>query len=133
MCARRKSKLVRTRLTEDATDPEIGKRVCELYRRGDNPIARHLRLRTRVVADYLSAAGIRPPRKARLYDVKKVLAEGGFIRFTWATGTAELVGASAVRPVSAPAYLALTKRYNVEKKETGSVETGDLVIEWRRR
>lgn len=69
---------------------------------------------------------------AQLADVKRTLAEGGFVRFTWGVGTVELIDSrSHSRRLDRRTYQAITKRSDLQRTTTGSVESKDLIVEWR--
>ena|SRR5882762_5566353 len=72
--------------------------------------------------------------RALLKDVERVLADGGFLRMTWHDGRTELVSATGESQiVDGRTYQAFTNKhqYGLNRVETGSTESKDLVIEWR--
>jgi|HubBroStandDraft_2_1064218.scaffolds.fasta_scaffold05851_2 hypothetical protein len=70
--------------------------------------------------------------KAFLSDIGRELADGGFVRFVWSTGVATLFlpNGSEWR-IDGRTYFAITQSKHLKKASTGSVEAGDLIIEWR--
>jgi hypothetical protein len=67
---------------------------------------------------------------AKLADVSAVLATGGFVRFTWRTGTAELRDSSGVvRPINGRTYQAPLKRKDLNRTEQGSTENANLIVD----
>jgi hypothetical protein len=72
--------------------------------------------------------------RARLKDVERVLADGGFIRMTWRNGHIELISASGEsQTVDGRTYQAFTSKHQagLNRIETGSMDDKTLVIEWR--
>ena len=73
---------------------------------------------------------------ARLSDIKRELDHGGFVRFVWFDVWPMLMHADGqwFTTIDGRTYQAFQKtadrRYT--KTETGSTETKDLVIEWRK-
>jgi hypothetical protein len=71
---------------------------------------------------------------ARLRDVERVLADGGFVRFRWGVGHAELVGATGeTRTLDGRTYQRFLRKHQagLNRVETGSRATKNLLIEWR--
>jgi hypothetical protein len=77
----------------------------------------------------------RSSRGAKLAEAKEILAQGGVLRFIWASSSpAFLVKASGeLRILDGRAYDALVNHADLVRTENGSTETKDLVIEWRQR
>jgi hypothetical protein len=72
---------------------------------------------------------------AKLADVGRVLAEGGIVRFQWVTCWTVLISADSgsYTPLDGRTYQGFLKVVapKLERTETGSTETKNLVIEWR--
>jgi len=72
---------------------------------------------------------------ARLAEVKRVLANGGLVRFIWASGHTVLVSANGKRlaTLDERTYHGFLKTVapTLQETKTGSIETQDLVIEWK--
>jgi hypothetical protein len=70
--------------------------------------------------------------KALLADVGRELADGGFVRFVWSTGAASLFLSNGSEwRIDGRTYFSITQSKYLKKTSTGSVEAGDLIIEWR--
>ena len=75
----------------------------------------------------------RKSRGALLAEANEILANGGIMRFVWASSQTVLVKASGeLRALDGRAYDSLLNRSDLTRIETGSTETKDLVIEWRK-
>jgi len=76
-------------------------------------------------------------RLAHLKDVRRVLQEGGIVRFHWANCRTILIKADgkSFTPIDGRSYKGFLKtadkRYT--RTQAGSTDTKDLVIEWRRK
>ena len=72
---------------------------------------------------------------ARLAEVQRVLMNGGLVRFIWASGHTVLISANGKRltTLDARAYQGFLKAAapGLQETTTGSIETQDLVIEWK--
>ena len=69
--------------------------------------------------------------KARLSDIGRVLADGGFVRFVWATGVVTLHFPNGSEwLVDGRSYQSIVHNSRFCKNERGSTVQGDLVIEW---
>jgi hypothetical protein len=72
---------------------------------------------------------------ARLTEVKRVLANGGLVRFIWASGHAVLISANGKRltTLDGRTYQGFLKTVapTLQETTTGSIETQDLIIEWK--
>ncbi len=72
---------------------------------------------------------------ARLAEVKRVLTNGGLVRFIWASGHTVLVSANGKRltTLDGRTYQGFLKTVapTLQETTTGSIETQDLVIEWK--
>ena len=72
---------------------------------------------------------------ARLAEVKRVLANGGLVRFIWASGDTVLISANGKRltTLDGRTYQGFLKSVapTLQETTTGSIETQDLVIEWK--
>jgi hypothetical protein len=72
---------------------------------------------------------------ARLAEVKRVLTNGGLVRFIWASGHTVLISANGKRLITLDGrtYQGFLKTVAPTLRETttGSIETQDLVIEWK--
>ena len=67
-------------------------------------------------------------------DIRRVLSEGGVVRFIWHKCRAELVTPNGAElRIDGRTYQGFLKRLalQLDRTETGSAETRDLVIEWR--
>ena len=73
---------------------------------------------------------------AKLADVRRILTEGGIVRFQWATCWTVLISADggSFTTLDGRTYQGFLKTVapKMERTETGSTETKDLVIEWRK-
>ncbi len=72
---------------------------------------------------------------ARLAEVKRVLTNGGLVRFVWKSGHTVLISANGKRltTLDGRTYEGFLKTVAPTLKETttGSIETQDLIIEWK--
>jgi hypothetical protein len=72
---------------------------------------------------------------ARLAEVKRVLANGGLVRFIWASGHTVLISANGKRltTLDGRTYEGFLKTVapTLQETSTGSIETQDLIIEWK--
>jgi hypothetical protein len=72
---------------------------------------------------------------AQLAEVKRVLANGGFVRFIWRSCHTVLISANGKRltTLDGRTYQGFLKTVapTLQETKTGSIETQDLVIEWR--
>jgi hypothetical protein len=72
---------------------------------------------------------------ARLAEVKRVLTNGGLVRFIWASGHTILISANGKRltALDGRTYEGFLKTVapTLQETTTGSIETQDLVIEWK--
>jgi hypothetical protein len=72
---------------------------------------------------------------ARLAEVKRVLANGGLVRFIWASGDTVLISANGKRltTLDGRTYQGFLKSVapTLQETTTGSIETQDLIIEWK--
>ena len=72
---------------------------------------------------------------ARLGEVKRVLANGGLVRFIWASGHTVLISANGKRLTSfdGRTYQGFLKTVApiLQETTTGSIKTQDLIIEWK--
>jgi hypothetical protein len=72
---------------------------------------------------------------ARLAEMKRVLANGGLVRFIWASGHTVLISANGKRLTSLDGrtYQGFLKTVApaLQETSTGSIETKDLIIEWK--
>jgi hypothetical protein len=60
-----------------------------------------------------------------------ILDSGGFVRFTWSKCLSEVIDSNGVAySFDGRSYQAFLKRPNLQRTETGSVETKDLIITW---
>ena len=70
-------------------------------------------------------------------QVMRVLNEGGYVRFEWRTSSTILISADQqlFTTIDGRTYQGFlrTLALQLERTETGSVETKDLVIEWRKQ
>ena len=87
-----------------------------------------------------STAEIKPESTgglAYLAEIHHVLAEGGLVRFHWGHGQHILVNANgkSFTPIDGRSYQGFLKTANKRytRTETGSTDTKDLVIEWRKQ
>jgi hypothetical protein len=74
-------------------------------------------------------------RFAQMPDVSRVLDDGGVVRFTHKDGWAILVTADgSFQTIDGRTYAGFlrTRAAKLTRTEFGSLENGDLVIEWRR-
>jgi hypothetical protein len=73
---------------------------------------------------------------ARMKQVRRILDEGGLVRFNWRVGWTRVFSANGlyVTTLYGRTYSAFLRTLapKLERTETGSVETKDLVIEWRK-
>lgn len=71
----------------------------------------------------------------QLAEIKRVLAKGGLIRFVWASGHTVLISPSGKRLTTLEAHtyggFLKTVAPSLQETSTGSIETEDLVIEWK--
>lgn len=71
---------------------------------------------------------------ARLTEVKRVLKNGGLVRFVWASRHTVLISADGKRLTTLDGRtkqgFMKTVAPTLKETRTGSVETKDLVIEW---
>ncbi len=72
---------------------------------------------------------------ARLPDIRRVVEEGGYVRFVWASNSPKLVSADKETLIDLRSYHGFLKTLapKLQRTETGSSETKDLVIEWKRK
>ncbi|MFI5073329.1 MAG: hypothetical protein ACHP8A_20895, partial [Terriglobales bacterium] len=67
--------------------------------------------------------------------VKRVLTNGGLVRFTWASGDTVLISANGKRltTLDGRTYEGFLKTVapSLQETTTGSIETQDLIIEWK--
>jgi hypothetical protein len=72
---------------------------------------------------------------ARLAEVRRVFASGGLVRFIWASGHTVLISANGKRltTLDGRTYEGFLKTVapNLQETATGSIETQDLIIEWK--
>jgi hypothetical protein len=72
---------------------------------------------------------------AQLAEVRRVLANGGLVRFIWASGHTVLISANGKRltTLDGRTYQGFLKTFapSLLETPTGSIETHDLVIEWK--
>jgi hypothetical protein len=72
---------------------------------------------------------------ARLAEVRRVLAIGGLVRFIWASGHTVLISANGKRltTLDGRTYQGFLRTVAPSLLEipTGSIETQDLIIEWK--
>jgi hypothetical protein len=74
---------------------------------------------------------------ARMADVKRIVAHGGLVRFTHKTALAILVSSDGqiryqLDRRTYDAFLRVIAR-QLSRTESGSAETGDLVIDWKQK
>jgi hypothetical protein len=73
---------------------------------------------------------------ARMKQVRRILDEGGLVRFNWRVGWTRVFSANGlyVTTLDGRTYSAFLRTLapKLERSETGSVETKDLVVEWRK-
>jgi hypothetical protein len=72
---------------------------------------------------------------AKLKDVERVLAEGGFIRFTHRNCNTELIDASGQsQHLDGRTYDAFLEKHiaGLMRSETGKLTADNLVFEWRK-
>lgn len=73
---------------------------------------------------------------AQMKQVRRVLNEGGHVRLNWRNGSTVLVSADrkSSTAIDGRTYQGFLKTLapKLERTETGSMETKDLVIEWRK-
>lgn len=73
---------------------------------------------------------------ARMKQVRRVLNEGGHVKFVWKTGAITVISADGAlfSTMDGRTYQGLLKTLapKLERTEIGSTETKDLVIEWRK-
>lgn len=69
---------------------------------------------------------------ARLADVRRVLNEGGRVRFVWGTGSPTLISKDGETPIDLRSYQGFLRTVapGLRCTKTGSTETKDLVVEW---
>jgi hypothetical protein len=72
---------------------------------------------------------------AQLAEVRRVLANGGLVRFIWASGHTVLMSANGKRltTLDGRTYHGFLKTVapSLLETPTGSIETHDLTIEWK--
>jgi hypothetical protein len=72
---------------------------------------------------------------AQLAEVRRVLANGGLVRFIWASGHTVLISANGKRltTLDGRTYQGFLKTVapSLLETPTGSIETQDLIIEWK--
>jgi hypothetical protein len=72
---------------------------------------------------------------AQLAEVKRVLANGGLVRFIWASGHTVLISANGkrLRTLEGRTYQGFLKTVapSLQETATGSIGTQDLIIEWK--
>lgn len=72
---------------------------------------------------------------AQLAEVRRVLANGGLVRFVWRSGHTVLISANGKRltTLDGRAYDGFLKTVapGLQETSTGSIETQDLIIEWK--
>ena len=72
---------------------------------------------------------------ARLAEVRRVLASGGLVRFVWASGHTVLISANGKRltTLDGRTYQGFLQTIapTLQETSTGSIETEDLIIEWK--
>jgi hypothetical protein len=72
---------------------------------------------------------------AQLAEVRRVLTNGGLVRFVWASGHTVLISANGKRlaTLDGRTYHGFLKTVapSLQETSTGSVETQDLIIEWK--
>jgi hypothetical protein len=72
---------------------------------------------------------------AQLAEVRRVLANGGLVRFIWASGHTILISGNGKRLTSLDgrAYQGFLKTVapTLQETSTGSIEAQDLIIEWK--
>jgi hypothetical protein len=72
---------------------------------------------------------------SQLAEVKRVLAIGGLVRFIWASGHTVLISANGKRltTLDGRSYQGFLKTVapSLLETPTGSIETQDLIIEWK--
>jgi hypothetical protein len=72
---------------------------------------------------------------AQLAEVRRVLANGGLVRFIWASGHTVLISANGKRLTSLDGrtYQGFLKTVapTLQETSTGSIETKDLIIGWK--
>ena len=74
---------------------------------------------------------------ARMADVKRIVALGGLVRFTYKTGLTTLVSVTgeSLYQLNRRTYDAFLRSIapQLSRTESDSVETNDLVIEWKQK
>jgi hypothetical protein len=77
----------------------------------------------------------RPIKVAHLGEVKRILAHGGSVRFTYKTSLAILIAADGhlCAQLDKRTYDAFLRSFShqLSRTESGSTENHDLVVEWR--
>jgi hypothetical protein len=72
---------------------------------------------------------------AQLAEVKRVLTNGGLVRFVWASGHTVLISADGkrLRALDGRTYQGFVKTVAPSLQETsaGSIEAKNLIIEWK--
>jgi hypothetical protein len=75
------------------------------------------------------------PVTAQLTEVKRVLTNGGLVRFVWASGHTVLLSPNGKRltTLDGRTYEGFLKTVapTLQESTTGSIETQDLIIEWK--
>lgn len=73
---------------------------------------------------------------AELAEVRRVLSNGGLVRFAWRSGHTVLISPNGKRltTLDGRAYHGFlqTVAPSLQETSTGSIETEDLVIEWKK-
>ena len=72
---------------------------------------------------------------ARLTELQRVLANGGLVRFIWASGHTVLISANGKRlaTLDGRTYHGFLKTVapSLQETSTGSIEAKNLIIEWK--
>ena len=72
---------------------------------------------------------------AQLAEVRRVLANGGLVRFVWASAHTVLISANGKRlaTLDGRTYDGFLKTIapSLQETSTGSIENQDLIIEWK--
>jgi hypothetical protein len=74
-------------------------------------------------------------RTARLKDVREALANGGYVRYVWGVCGPVIVSANGESmPMDGRTYQGFLTSLapTLVRTETGSTDTRDLIIEWRK-
>lgn len=74
-------------------------------------------------------------RAAKLADVRRVLNDGGYVRFVWVSASPTLISAGSETPIDLRSYQGFLKTVapTLKCSRIGSTETKNLVIEWRQQ